>query len=199
MARRLGGRYSVGITPYAKFAPSWFMKDPNLFPPREINLPDLTRRNFLQGLGCLAAAAALPLSTARASEESAPGPAPTSDPTVINKLTAYMSEAANREISAEAAEKAKHHILDTMAAMVSGADLPPAVVAFKFARLHAGDKEATVVGSELLCGAMDAALVNGMLAHSDETDDSHAPAHIHPGCSIVPAALASGEHYGASG
>src|SRR5258708_18217923 len=29
--------------------------------------------------------------------------------------------------------------------------------------------------------------------------DSHAPAHIHPGCSIVPAALASGEHYGASG
>jgi 2-methylcitrate dehydratase PrpD len=175
------------------------MKDQHLPAPTEIESVNLTRRNFLQGLGCLAAVAALPLSAVRASEESAPGPAPASDPTVINKLSAYMSEAANREISPEAAEKAKHHILDTLAAMVSGADLPPALVAFKFARLHAGNKEATVVGSELLCGAMDAALVNGMLAHSDETDDSHAPSHIHPGCSIVPAALASGEHYGASG
>jgi 2-methylcitrate dehydratase PrpD len=46
---------------------------------------------------------------------------------------------------------------------------------------------------------MEAALVNGMLAHSDETDDSHAPSHTHPGCSIVPAAFAAGEQFGTSG
>ena len=38
-----------------------------------------------------------------------------------------------------------------------------------------------------------------MLAHSDETDDSHAPSDSHPGCSIVPAALAVGERFGVDG
>src|SRR5258708_4002211 len=174
------------------------MKAPKLSLQNSLNPSDLTRRNFLQGLGCLVAVAGLP-AAAKAEEESNAAAAPPADPTVINKLSAYMSEAASNEGPAEATEKTKQHILDTLAAMVSGADLPPAIVALKFARLHAGDKVATVVGSELLCGAMDAALVDGMLAHSDETDDSHAPSHTHPGCSIVPAALAAGEHFGVSG
>jgi 2-methylcitrate dehydratase PrpD len=38
-----------------------------------------------------------------------------------------------------------------------------------------------------------------MLAHSDETDDSHAPSHSHPGCAVVPAALAAGERFGIDG
>ncbi len=42
-------------------------------------------------------------------------------------------------------------------------------------------------------------MVNGMLAHSDETDDTHAPSLSHPGCSVVPAALAAGEQFGVSG
>ena len=40
---------------------------------------------------------------------------------------------------------------------------------------------------------INAALANGMLAHADETDDSHAPSLCHPGCAIVPAALAMAE------
>ena len=38
-----------------------------------------------------------------------------------------------------------------------------------------------------------------MLAHSDETDDSHAPSQSHPGCAVVPAALAAGEQFGIDG
>ena len=41
-----------------------------------------------------------------------------------------------------------------------------------------------------LRGPMEAALVNGVLAHSDETDDSHGPSQSHPGAAVVPAALA---------
>jgi len=41
--------------------------------------------------------------------------------------------------------------------------------------------------------AINAALANGMLGHADETDDSHAPSLCHPGCAIVPAALAMAE------
>jgi 2-methylcitrate dehydratase PrpD len=42
-------------------------------------------------------------------------------------------------------------------------------------------------------------LANGMLAHADETDDSHAPSLTHPGCGIVPAALAMAERERRSG
>ncbi|MDB6170045.1 MAG: MmgE/PrpD family protein [Verrucomicrobia bacterium] len=163
----------------------------------------LTRRGLLQGVGCALAAAALPatrlLGAAESSETAAPAAGADASPSPIGRLGAYMSEAAGREISPEATEKAKHHILDTIAAMVSGAELAPALVAFKYARAHSGERTATIVGSDLLCGPAEAALINGMLAHSDETDDSHAPSQLHPGCGIVPAALAAGEHFGNSG
>ena len=42
-------------------------------------------------------------------------------------------------------------------------------------------------------------MVNGTLAHADETDDTLAPGPWHPGCNVVPAALALGEQFGASG
>jgi 2-methylcitrate dehydratase PrpD len=38
-----------------------------------------------------------------------------------------------------------------------------------------------------------------MCAHADETDDSHVPSITHPGCAVVPAALALAEAEGASG
>jgi 2-methylcitrate dehydratase PrpD len=38
-----------------------------------------------------------------------------------------------------------------------------------------------------------------MAAHGDETDDSHLKARFHPGCGIVPAALATAESAGRSG
>jgi 2-methylcitrate dehydratase PrpD len=117
----------------------------------------------------------------------------------IERLSSYMSEAHGHALPAEVAEKAKEHILDTFAAMISGVELPPGKVAMKFARSQAGGTIGTVVASDVTCGPLEAAMVNGMLAHSDETDDSHAPAHCHPGCGIVPAALAAGEQFGISG
>ncbi len=114
-------------------------------------------------------------------------------------LSSYMSEAARRALPAEAIEQAKQHILDTLAAMVSGAELAPGRVAIQFARSHPGEKIATVAASNIVCGPIEAAFANALLAHSDETDDSHAPSQSHPGCSIVPAALAAGEQFGIDG
>ena len=117
----------------------------------------------------------------------------------MDQLSGYMSEAHGRALPSEVAEKAKQHVLDTLAAMISGAQLPPGQVALKFARAQGGGTVATVVASNLACGPLEAAMVNGMLAHSDETDDSHAPSHCHPGSGIVPAALATGEQFGITG
>jgi 2-methylcitrate dehydratase PrpD len=118
---------------------------------------------------------------------------------VMSALGAYMAAAKDRALPATVAERAKHHILDTFAAMVSGSELPPGRAALALARAQAGRPVATVVGSNVLTGPMDAALVNGVLAHADETDDSHGPSQSHPGASIVPAALALGEELGVSG
>ena len=91
-------------------------------------------------------------------------------------------------------------MLDTFAAMISGSELPPGRAALAFARTQAGGRlAATIAGSTLLASATDAALVNGVLAHSDETDDSHGESQSHPGASIVPAALALGEELDLSG
>ena len=114
-------------------------------------------------------------------------------------LSAYMAAAKDRAVPVAVAEKARHHILDTLAAMVSGSELPPGRAALALARAQAGRPVATVAGSNILTGPIDAALVNGVLAHSDETDDSHGPSQSHPGASIVPSALALGEELGVSG
>jgi hypothetical protein len=74
--------------------------------------------------------------------------------------------AKDRALPAAIAEKAKHHILDTFAAMISGSELPPGRAALAFARAHAGQPVATVIGSSTVTAAMDAALANGILAHS---------------------------------
>jgi 2-methylcitrate dehydratase PrpD len=107
-----------------------------------------------------------------------------------------MAAAQNRALPADVIETAKHHILDTFAAMLSGSSLSPGQLGIAFARAHQGEKVATVAASDILCGPMEAAMANGMLAHSDETDDSHAPSHSHPGCAVIPAALAAAENFG---
>jgi 2-methylcitrate dehydratase PrpD len=149
----------------------------------------ITRRSALtRGALALGAAALLPVRL----RAQAVGP-------VMTALSAYMAAAKDRPLPPDVVEKTKHHILDTIAAMVSGSELPPGRAAFALARAQAGRAAATVVGSNILTGPMDAALVNGVLAHSDETDDSHGPSQSHPGASIVPAALALGEELGVSG
>ncbi|MBV9189200.1 MAG: MmgE/PrpD family protein [Betaproteobacteria bacterium] len=118
---------------------------------------------------------------------------------VMQRLAVYVASASKKRLAPTVAEKTKQHILDTIAAMVSGARLPPGKQAISYARTRGGTKEACVVATGIVTSAENAALANGMLAHADETDDSHAPSLTHPGCGIVPAALAMAEREEASG
>ena len=149
-----------------------------------------TRRSVLQRAAWMSAAAAFPGIREIIAADVGP---------VMARLGTYMSEARDRALPDDVVEKSKHHILDTFAAMVSGSELPPGRAALKFARSYGGEKVATVVCSNTLCGPIEAAMVNGVLAHSDETDDAHAPTLSHPGCAVVPAALAVGEQFGVGG
>ena len=149
----------------------------------------MTRREILQAVAALATTA-LPRRASAAELSVSP---------LMTTLSTYMAEAARRPLPAPIVEKTKQVILDTIAAMVSGSELPPGKFAIQFARNYKGDRVATVVASNALCGAIEAAMCNGMLAHSDETDDTHPPSQSHPGASVVPAALAVGEQFNNDG
>ena len=70
----------------------------------------MNRRRLLVMTATIAVAMAL---TRRRAMAQAPGP-------VMNALSAYMSAAATRALPADVAEHAKHHLVDTLAAMISG-------------------------------------------------------------------------------
>src|SRR6266850_2141927 len=110
----------------------------------------------------------------------------------MQALSAYIAGALRRPLPPAVLEKTRHHLLDTLAAMVSGSRLPPGKKAISFAKTPGGTKEASVFGSRIVTAAANAALANGMLGHADETDDSHSPSQTHPGCGVVAAAAAAG-------
>jgi 2-methylcitrate dehydratase PrpD len=162
----------------------------NSFAPPSKGKEGQSRRGLLQRAGWTVAAASIPAGRLFAADSVSP---------VMAKLSAYMSEAGGRDLPPEVVEKAKHHILDTFAAMISGSDLPPARAAFRYAQDFNTDKTCTIVASKMTATPPEAAFVNGMLAHSDETDDSNEFSQSHPGCSVVPATLAAGEKFGIDG
>jgi 2-methylcitrate dehydratase PrpD len=151
----------------------------------------MRRRDLLKTAGGAFVASMIPRGLAAA--------APASVSPLMATLSTYMAEAARRPLPDAVVEKTKHMILDTLAAAISGSQLPPGRFAVNFARSYGGERIASVAGSNVVCGPIEAALANGMLAHSDETDDTHPPSQSHPGCSVVPSALAVGEKWGIDG
>jgi len=150
-----------------------------------------TRRQLLRLVP--AGAAALTFVPARVFASAAvPGP-------MMSTLSDYMSAAGSLALPSEAAVEAKHHLLDTLAAMISGAALAPGDAAQRYIRAFGAQGAATIAGTMLSASPVDAALANGVMAHADETDDSHNESRSHPGCAVVPAALAAGEAFGIDG
>ena len=54
---------------------------------------------------------------------------------VMRVLSRYISSAVDEDLPPEVAEKGKHHLLDTLAAMVSGSRLVPGEAVIRYAAL----------------------------------------------------------------
>ncbi|HEV2977521.1 MAG TPA: MmgE/PrpD family protein [Casimicrobiaceae bacterium] len=147
----------------------------------------LTRRRLLQAAGVTAASYLLPAGRTLAAED------------LTGRLAAYMLVSRDRALPERVLLEAKHRILDTVAAMVSGSTLPPGVLAIRFIRSQGGVPEVSVLATDIRTSAINAALVNGMLAHADESDDVDPLTKTHPGSAAVPAALAMAEREHRSG
>jgi 2-methylcitrate dehydratase PrpD len=169
----------------------------------------LTRRRLLKSAGGVIAAAAAPagLTSAAArpdrsaAQDASPSTAPAAQASkdITGRLARYMIEARDRALPADVSREARHRILDTLAAMVSGSQLAPGEAAIRYVRSQGGTEEAAVLTTNIRTTAVNAALANAMFAHADETDDFEPVTKAHPGCAVVPAALAVAERDGRSG
>lgn len=113
-------------------------------------------------------------------------------------LSMQMAEfAQSADVPAGSRERAHIILLDALVAILSGRRLHSGVAAQRYSSWAGGVQSGGATALEFArltrVRADDAALINGMLAHADETDDSHEGARMHPSCSIVPAVMAAGQ------
>jgi 2-methylcitrate dehydratase PrpD len=118
---------------------------------------------------------------------------------LTEELSAYIAGNRAEQLPPPVAERAKFYILDSIGAIVSGSLLKPGKLIIDFVRAQGGMPEASVLATDLKTSAVHAALANGVMAHADETDDTHFPTVTHPGSVVLPAALAIGEKEHVSG
>ena len=136
----------------------------------------------------MAAVALQPRTASRGTQE-----APRSTSDITGRLARYMVSARSSELPSEVLLAAKHRILDTIGAVVSGTQLKPGEMAIRYVRAQGGTPEASIPATDIRTSAINAAFACGMFAHADETDDFEPVTKAHPGCVVVPAALSMGE------
>lgn len=108
-------------------------------------------------------------------------------------IASFAAGVHSRPLPADVRAKAKLHILDTIASIVSGSALEAGRAGQRYVESVAGRPDASVLGTHIRAPLVEAAFANGMAAHADESDDSHEDSQTHPGCGVVPAALVAGE------
>jgi 2-methylcitrate dehydratase PrpD len=114
------------------------------------------------------------------------------------RLADYLCTVAQSPLPEDVEARTRLHLLDSVAAMVSGSTLDAGQRGRRFVRLEGRSEDASVICGGITATAADAAFANGLSGHADETDDSH-PSGFHPGCAIVAASLAVAEREHAAG
>ena len=112
---------------------------------------------------------------------------------LMQELSSHIASALKRKLPAEVAERARLHLVDTFASMLSGSRLLPGRKMLAYVKPLGGTREAGIIGTRIVTTTLNAALANGTFGHADETDDTHPPTRSHPGTSVVPTALALAE------
>ncbi|HEY4404399.1 MAG TPA: MmgE/PrpD family protein [Xanthobacteraceae bacterium] len=167
---------------------------------------DHTRRWLINASGAAILSSAIPGAASFAQTAATPAPAAAADPArespvspATNAFADYVVKALDRELPPEVVARTKLHVLDTLAAMVSGSRLKAGDFAARYVDSLGGKPQAMVIGTGILTSTVNAALANAMAAHADETDDTNPVGPVHLGCGALPAALATGELAGRSG
>lgn len=119
--------------------------------------------------------------------------------TLSESLWRHASALRYDALPARVVEKIKDLALDTLGVALGSASLDFGIATRALVRSWESSGGASVVGEPRRVPAHAAALVNGVLAHGQDFDDTHTESVTHPSACIVPSALAVAESRGASG
>lgn len=108
---------------------------------------------------------------------------------ITEDLAKKVVDIQHSELPYEVIFKAKLCFLDFLAVAIGGSRSQSSEIVKE---IFKSQEEAIVLGSDGL-SPMDAAFCNGIFAHSLDLDDGHRFAQLHPGCTVIPAALAVAE------
>ncbi|MBT0781866.1 MmgE/PrpD family protein [Paracoccus sp. pheM1] len=114
------------------------------------------------------------------------------------RLATHVAALANAMPSAEDTEAMRRLFLDGFIVSLWGITRPAVRQISEWSRRFAGTGPSMVLGADWTADPSVAALVHGTAGHAYELDDTHDVTTSHPGCVIIPAALAVGAQTGAS-
>lgn len=122
--------------------------------------------------------------------------------TTIQSPTLAIAELASgislQGLPEHVTDRAKDLLLDHLGASLYGACMPWSHKVREVVLADQGSPKSTVYGSKRIAPGA-AALANGTAAHAIEIDDTHEESLSHPGCVVIPAALAMSEVLRSSG
>ena len=114
---------------------------------------------------------------------------------ITEKLARVVVDTDYDKLPEEVILKAKQCFIDFLGVALAGSKIHSSMVVKNIFRNGSGS---SVLGSKNV-GYIDASLVNGVFAHSLDLDDGHRFAQIHPGCTVIPAALSISENRNKTG
>ena len=119
--------------------------------------------------------------------------------TLSQQLAEFVATAAPNAIPAAVRERARYLILDAVGCAFAATRFDFAHHSMSGIADLAGDGPSAVIGFRRRLPLRDAVLMNGLLAHGLDYDDTHSAAVTHLTVSTFPTALGVAQHVGASG
>src|SRR5688500_3719927 len=126
-------------------------------------------------------------------------PAPSSDTSISQRLADFAIDTTYERIPERIRSRAKLHILDVIGTALAATRHEFSHRALAGLNALAEPGKHTVIGMPVKLPLRDAVLLNGILAHGLDYDDTHPGAIVHPSGSVFPCALGVAEKVGASG
>jgi 2-methylcitrate dehydratase PrpD len=119
---------------------------------------------------------------------------------VTAELSKFSAELTNDKVPTEVVGRARLLVLDLIGNIIRGheTESTPALLS-AIAALGLAQGASRVFGDPHTYAPGGAVLLQGVLAHSLDFDDTHAAGTLHPGAPVIPAALAAAEMTNASG
>lgn len=119
---------------------------------------------------------------------------------ISTALAEHIAALPPQALPAAVVARVKRHLLDVLGVALAAAAEPFAAQARAAVEaLAGGSGTATVIGGTDGLPAPWAALLNGVLAHGLDYDDTHEAAVTHVSCSVAPAMLAAAAQHGSDG